>query len=76
MVLIVGVLIKHSFFVNNILGDVMLRVQNRYDRYGNKIKKISDYEPQYTEELCEFLDEIYSSGHSDYKEQLETAVII
>lgn len=43
----------------------MLYIHNRYDRNGNKIEEISDYEPQYTEELCEFLDEIYSSGHSD-----------
>ena len=43
----------------------LLYIHNRYDCNGNKIEEISEYEPQYTEELCEFLDEIYSSGHSD-----------
>lgn len=53
----------------------MLCIQNRFDRNGNKIiiEDISDYEPQYTEELCEFLDEIYSSGHSDHVEQAENS---
>lgn len=51
----------------------MLYIHNRYDRNGNKIEEISEYKPQYTEELCEFLDEIYSSGHSDHVEQAENS---
>lgn len=49
----------------------MLYIQNRYDKKGSKIENISEYQPQNTEELCEFLDEIYSSGHSDSMEQAE-----
>lgn len=52
---------RFIFIVNNSFGDVMLSIHNRYDRNGNKIEEISVYEPKCIEELCEFLDEIYSS---------------
>ena len=46
----------------------MLYIQNRYDRNGNRIEDVEKYEPQHTEELRGFLNEIYADN-SDVTER-------
>lgn len=46
---------------------MQLQIRNRYDLNGNKIEDVDKYEPQHTEELREFLNEIYASSKHNEK---------